>query len=253
MSHLPTTSTRTAPAPSAHAPSDANASDASSVRSGSLSSVCTPRHLALVPESCPLTRESAVAWLDTLSVLIDGCEHTGVAQLSVFVCGNDFAEAEPLLREIRAWLCGNAAALARKGIVCGVIGEPDLATREALRFAERAARENSVTETLRINLAIGYDGRSELAAAARKLALTPAAHSAGDVKQHLSTAALPDVDLLVRTGGETRLSHFLLWQTAYAELLFVPTPWQNFTREPLAQALNDFAQRRRTFGGLKKK
>ena len=249
MSHLPTTSTHTAPAP-VHAQSSAVPSE----RSGSLPSVCTPRHLALVPEGCPLTREAAMAWLDTLDTLIDGCEHTGVAQLSVFVCGPDFTGAETLLREIRAWLCGNAAALARRGIVSGIIGEPDLATREALRFADRAARENSSTETLRVNLAIGYDGRSELAAAARSLATKPAAaRSADDVKAHLPTAALPDVDLLIRTGGETRLSQFLLWQTAYAELLFVPTPWSEFTREPLAQALNDFAQRRRTFGGLKKK
>lgn len=250
MSHLPSIHTATAVhTPPTPASPLASAIATTSVRSGPQQKVCTPQHLALVPETCAKTRAAAMAWLDALGEVIDGCEHSGIAQLSVFVCGPDCAASETLLREVRAWLCGNAAALARKGIICGVIGEPDLATREALRFADRTARENSAAERLRVNLAIGYDGRSELAAAARELAL----RKSGDLKQHLPTAALPDVDLLIRTGNETRLSHFLLWQTAYAELLFVKTPWPEFTRGPLAEALSDFAQRRRTFGGLAKK
>ena len=257
MSHLPTapahapardvTALHSPSAPSTQ-PAQNEASAEAPVRSGPQAKVCTPRHLAIVPEGVAATRAAAMAWLDALDAVIDGCDRSGVEQLSVFVCGQDWAASETLLREIRAWLCGHAAALARNGIVCGVIGEPDLATREALRFADRAARENPASQRLRVNLAIGYDGRSELAAAARSLAL-----KSGDLKQHLSTAALPDVDLLIRTGNETRLSHFLLWQTAYAELLFVKTAWPEFTREPLAQALMDFAQRRRTFGGLSKK
>ena len=69
------------------------------------------------------------------------------------------------------------------------------------------------------------------------------------IAAHLDTADLPPLDLLIRTSGEIRLSNFLLWQSAYAEMLFVDTLWPDFTPEMLKQALDDFAQRERRFGG----
>ena len=105
------------------------------------------------------------------------------------------------------------------------------------------------------NLALSYGGRDEIIEVARRLA----AETRGDpeaiarvdetaVSRHLYTAGLPDVDLLIRTGGERRLSGFLPWQAAYAELYFTDTLWPDFTAEELDRALEFFATRKRNFG-----
>lgn len=263
MSHLPSTSvsapvSRAVPHVSLASTSATSASSASSAaRSGPQPALARPRHLAIVPEGGPSARSTALAWIEALSQAIDCCSANGVEHLSVFVSGKPSVKSDPLLEEVRGWLCGYAAALARAGIAVDVLGEPDAATAEAVRFATRTANETRSAEKLRVHLAIGYDGRSELAAAARDLALEAAQHpgnpervSPERLRQLLPSAALPPVDLLLRTGGETRLSQFLMWQTAYAELLFVESSWFDFTAQHLQLALSDFAQRRRTFGGL---
>jgi undecaprenyl diphosphate synthase len=257
MSHLTSTSIP-APVSRAAASSVSEApAPAATVRSGPQPAISRPRHLALVPENTPTSHATALAWIDALTQAIDGCAAQGVEELSVFVCAKTSSGSETLLNAIRSWLCGYAAALARSGIGIDVIGEPDAATAEAVRFATRAANETRASEKLRVHLAIGYDGRAEVAGAARALAREAALHPGNPdlltpeaLKRFLPTAALPPVDLLVRTGGETRLSHFLMWQTAYAELLFVASPWIGFTAQSVQNALADFAQRRRTFGGL---
>lgn len=97
-------------------------------------------------------------------------------------------------------------------------------------------------------MALNYGSQQEIARAAAKAA------SIGEVNErtiaaHLDTADLPPLDLLIRTSGEIRLSNFLLWQSAYAEMLFVDTLWPDFTPEMLQTALDDFAKRERRFGG----
>jgi undecaprenyl diphosphate synthase len=103
------------------------------------------------------------------------------------------------------------------------------------------------------SFAFDYGGRAEIVAAARKL--VKAGLKADDLSEatfekYLHTAGLPDVDLLVRTGGEMRLSNFLLWQSAYAELYFTDTLWPDFSREDIEKALAEYARRQRRFGGL---
>ena len=97
-------------------------------------------------------------------------------------------------------------------------------------------------------MALNYGSQQEIARAAAKAAvageITP-----DTIAAQLDTAELPPLDLLIRTSGEIRLSNFLLWQSAYAEMLFVDTLWPDFTPEMLQQALDDFAQRERRFGG----
>jgi undecaprenyl diphosphate synthase len=108
-----------------------------------------------------------------------------------------------------------------------------------------------------LTLGVNYGGREELTEAVRALAREvaegrrPASSvDSGAIEAHLFTAGLPPVDLVIRTAGVRRLSNFMLWQTAYAELLFIDTLWPDFTEEHLAAALDDYAGRRRTFGGL---
>jgi undecaprenyl diphosphate synthase len=103
------------------------------------------------------------------------------------------------------------------------------------------------------SFAFDYGGRAEIVEAARKLMKAGLKSDALDevtFEKHLHTAGLPDVDLLVRTGGEKRLSNFLLWQSAYAELYFTDTLWPDFSREDIEKALAEYARRQRRFGGL---
>jgi undecaprenyl diphosphate synthase len=126
--------------------------------------------------------------------------------------------------------------------------QPRLAER--VRAAVELTRDNT---GLILNVAFNYGARQEIARAVRRLL----AHgvSAEDVTeelidQHLDTAGLPDLDLVIRTGGEMRLSNFLLWQAAYAEYYSTPVCWPDFGRGELYQAFADFGRRARRFGGL---
>ncbi len=109
---------------------------------------------------------------------------------------------------------------------------------------------------LTLVVALNYGSRSEIAAAARTLAakaaagtIEPSAVDEAAIEAELQTHGLPELDLLIRTSGELRLSNFLLWQAAYAELLFVDTLWPDFDEQAFAGALSDYAARERRFGG----
>jgi undecaprenyl diphosphate synthase len=117
---------------------------------------------------------------------------------------------------------------------------------------ERTAHNARLT----LVVALNYGARSEIAAAARSLAMQVADGSLDPTRideacfgKELMTSDLPELDLLIRTSGEKRLSNFLLWQSAYAELLFVDTLWPDFDEAAFAAALDEFAGRQRRFGG----
>ena len=106
---------------------------------------------------------------------------------------------------------------------------------------------------LTVNVAFNYGGRSEIADAVRAIIKGKIKVDKVDellVSGHLYTAGMPDPDLLIRTGGEMRLSNFLIWQAAYAELYFTPVLWPDFGREELEKALSVFSSRQRRFGGI---
>jgi undecaprenyl diphosphate synthase len=115
-------------------------------------------------------------------------------------------------------------------------------------------RDNS---GLTLIVAFNYGGRQEIARAARDIAmavksgqLDPDAISVELIGSHLDTVGIPDPDLLIRTGGEQRLSNYLLWQCAYTEFVFVNEHWPDFTRETFENAIAEFRKRERRFGGL---
>lgn len=122
------------------------------------------------------------------------------------------------------------------------------AVQETVRAAESKTAQNP---GLKLNIALNYGGRAELVRA-MKLAFSETDEPDEDaISRNLYTADSGDVDLLIRTGGDERISNFLLWQSAYAELYFTDVKWPDFTREELIKALKDFASRDRRFGGLK--
>ena len=122
------------------------------------------------------------------------------------------------------------------------------AVQETVRAAEKKTAENP---GLKLNIALNYGGRAELVRAMR-LAMRESDEPDEDaISRNLYTADSGDVDLLIRTGGDERVSNFLLWQIAYAELYFTDVKWPDFTRDELIKALQAFAGRERRFGGLK--
>ena len=120
-------------------------------------------------------------------------------------------------------------------------------------FAELAAAEakTASNEKLTLLMALSYGGRAEIVAAARQAiaeGLAPEALTEEKFASYLATAGVPDPDLLIRTSGEQRLSNFLLWQTAYAELVFIDVLWPDFSEQDFAGAVRKFAMRERRFG-----
>ncbi len=122
------------------------------------------------------------------------------------------------------------------------------AVQEAVRNAEQKTANNV---GLKLNIALNYGGRAELVSAMRRAIDAGEPLAEDTLGRYLDTADAGDVDLLIRTSGELRISNFLLWQIAYAELYFTDVKWPDFTREELLRALRDYAGRDRRFGGLK--
>ncbi|PZO71424.1 MAG: di-trans,poly-cis-decaprenylcistransferase [Pelagerythrobacter marensis] len=156
-------------------------------------------------------------------------------------------EVDDLMGLMRKFIRSDLPEFIEHGVRLHIIGDwrglaPDIVAMldDALRQTARGTRTLAV--------ALNYGGQQEIAraasAAAAEGAITPEAIAA-----QLDTASLPPLDLLIRTSGEVRLSNFLLWQAAYAEMLFVDTLWPDFTPEHLAAALQDFATRERRYGG----
>ena len=142
--------------------------------------------------------------------------------------------------------------LVRQGVRTRFIGRRDRASAGLREQMTRLEEETAGNDRLRLWVALDYGGRAELVEAARRLA--EAGVDASEIEEeafraNLYAPDLPDPDLLIRTSGELRISNFLLWQLAYAELVFTDTLWPDFGRPELEQALAAYARRRRRFGG----
>jgi undecaprenyl diphosphate synthase len=132
--------------------------------------------------------------------------------------------------------------------VIGRLHEAPPDVQRSIRAAEERTRGGT---RLTLNICFNYSGRSEIIDAVRALvasAASPADVDEAHLAAHLYTAGQPDVDLLVRTGGDRRTSNFLIWQAAYAELVFSDKFWPDFTPDDFDAALDDFARRERRFG-----
>lgn len=148
-------------------------------------------------------------------------------------------------------------ALAKKGIRIRVIGDYQAFESDVVALIDRAIARTADNRQATLVVALNYGSQAEITAAARQIAadakdgkLAVDAISDEIVAEHLGTEGLPSLDLLIRTSGEKRLSNFLLWQCAYAELYFTDTLWPDFGEEALRQAVTEFAQRERRYGGL---
>jgi undecaprenyl diphosphate synthase len=158
---------------------------------------------------------------------------------------------------LRHFLKTEIAELKKNGIRLRFIGDRQRFERDIQFDLAQAERDTESNTRLNLVVALSYGARGEIAAAARAAAeavasgaLDPNALDETAFAGFLSTSGIPDPDLLIRTSGEQRLSNFLLWQSAYSELVFVPTYWPDFDRSALETAIREYQQRERRFGGL---
>jgi undecaprenyl diphosphate synthase len=133
-----------------------------------------------------------------------------------------------------------------QGIRLTAIGRRDRLPASLLRSLAAAEAATTAGRDLHLRIAVDYSSRDAIAAAAGRMG-AGSADPAADLGRALG---IPDVDLLIRTGGEQRLSDFLLWEASYAELVFLPVPWPDFGREDLEAALAEYARRQRRFGRI---
>ena len=148
------------------------------------------------------------------------------------------------------------ATLQKERIRLKLIGDYSAFGADLVARLERAVAATAQNSRLTLVVALNYGSRAEIAAAARTLAVKVVSGEMDSAQideqalsSELQTYGLPELDLLIRTSGEVRLSNFLLWQAAYAELMFVGTLWPDFAERDFAEALERFAARERRFGG----
>jgi undecaprenyl diphosphate synthase len=199
---------------------------------------------------------------EAVRAVVKTAVQAGVTHLTLFGFSSENwkrprEEVQYLMGMLRRYLSRDVQELHEAGIRLSVIGEREALSADIAALigeAEERTRDNS---RLRLTIALNYGGRGDIVAAARRLASRAAAGALHpeDIDEaafgaHLSTASLPDPDLMIRTSGEQRISNFLLWQLAYSEMTFVEKYWPDFTGEDLAAALAEFLRRDRRFGAI---
>jgi len=192
---------------------------------------------------------------DAVRRTVEAAAGLGIRTLTLYAFSADNwqrppAEVRALLRLFARHLRSETPTLAARGIRLTVIGRRDRLPRPLAAAIVAAERRTAGGRALDLRIAIDYSARDAIVRAAARLAPgeTGRAAFARRLAEACHAATAPDVDLVVRTGGERRLSDFLLWESAYAELYFTPRAWPDFDREDLAAAVADFRTRVRRFG-----
>ncbi|HXJ84780.1 MAG TPA: di-trans,poly-cis-decaprenylcistransferase [Candidatus Methylomirabilis sp.] len=190
--------------------------------------------------------------------VVEAAPGLGVGTLSLFAFSADnwkrpASEVHALLRLFGAFLASEQDRLVTHGVRLSVIGRRDRLPRPLVHAIARAERATNEGCALHLRVAVDYSARDAIVEAARRFdspELPTRATFAQRLAEASGEAGAPDVDLLIRTGGEQRLSDFLLWESAYAELVFTSRMWPEFGADDLRAALAQFARRQRRFGGL---
>jgi undecaprenyl diphosphate synthase len=164
-------------------------------------------------------------------------------------------EIDDLMGLLRHYLRREIAELHREEVRLKVIGDLGRLAPDIVGLIDGAVQLTRDNRAVTLTIALSYGGRAEIVTAVRRIAekvksggLALAAIDEGCLARHLFTADLPDPDLLIRTSGEQRISNFLLWQCAYAELVFSKTLWPDFARSDLDRAITEYCERERRYG-----
>jgi len=196
----------------------------------------------------------------TVRTVVEAAPEMGIRTLTLYAFSQDnwqrpSREVRALMGLFRRYLRSETPRLLENGVRLRVIGRRDRLAVDLVEAIDRAEAETAACARLDLRLAVDYSSRDAMVRAARAAAACDTLDRV-DFEVHLARAihagedALPEVDLLVRTGGEQRLSDFLLWECAYAELVFTPRMWPDFESRDLAAAIREFHGRHRRFGAV---
>jgi undecaprenyl diphosphate synthase len=229
-----------------------------------------PRHVAIIMDGngrwAKARRLPRVAGhrrgVETVRSIVRHAGELGIRVLTLYAFSSEnwrrpAEEISDLMGLLRHFIRADLNEIAEAGARIRVIGDYRAFQDDVVKLIDGAIERTAANTKMDLVIALNYGSQNELADAARKLAervqageLTPETITADTLERELQTRDLPPVDLLIRTSGERRLSNFLLWQAAYAELVFVDTLWPDFDQAELARALQEYARRERRFGGL---
>ncbi len=200
--------------------------------------------------------------VETVRKAVETAGDLGVRYLTLFSFSTEnwnrpADEVGALFQLMKTYVEADLEQLAARGVRIRIIGRRDNLGEDIKAIIERAETQTAANDRFHLTIAFNYGGRDELVRAARTLAraardggIDPDTIDNTAFEQALDTHGLPDVDLLIRTSGEERISNFLLWQLAYAELLFLDVLWPDFSAAHFADAVEAFKQRSRRYGGL---
>lgn len=236
------------------------------------SAIQTPRHVAIIMDGngrwaakrgLPRTAghkqgaEAARRVVKSASEL--GVEYITLFGFSTENWSRPEDEIKELMGLLRYYLRSEMANLHKQGARLRVIGDRSALDSDIVALIENAEKVTAENESINVVIALNYGGRQDIIRAAQSMAVEYGEDLAGKSDEELEvlfsaslmTHDIPDPDLLIRTSGEKRISNFLLWQCAYAEFVFSPTLWPDFSKEDLEQAIAEYCARDRRFGGLK--
>ncbi|TYO85004.1 polyprenyl diphosphate synthase [Oceanicella actignis] len=204
--------------------------------------------------------------VETVRAIVEACPALGVRCLTLYAFSTENwrrseDEVRGLMNLFRVYIRKEGRALARQGARVRFLGDRRPLDADLVRQMALLEEATAGNERLSLNIALNYGGRAEILAAARRLAREAAAgrldpealdDAAFEARfaDALHTRGLPDPDLVIRTSGEMRISNFLVWQAAYAELAFVDECWPDFTPELFARTLEGYGRRERRFGAV---
>jgi undecaprenyl diphosphate synthase len=198
--------------------------------------------------------------VETVQAMVDECLDLGIRYLSLYAFssenwGRPQEEVEALMGLLGTFLKKELSQLQKRGIRLMAIGELERLPKSIGKILKDIIKKTADNDRMVLNLALSYGSRNELARAMQTLGREIAEGrlqvedlTEEDIDAALDTHNIPDPDLLIRTSGEMRISNFLLWQTAYAELYFTDTLWPDFSREHLLRAIKEYSRRQRRFG-----
>ncbi|MCQ2451822.1 MAG: polyprenyl diphosphate synthase [Oscillospiraceae bacterium] len=227
-----------------------------------------PRHVAIILDGngrwakkrgLPRKAGHAVG-AETFRTMATYCRDIGIEYLTVYAFSTENwkrpqQEVDAIMKLLEDFLREAVRDLEKNRVRIRILGDLEPLSPELKRMIARTEEESSVYPDAQVNICVNYGGRAEILHAAECFYREHPGHegslSEEDLNAYLYTAGMPEPDLLIRPGGECRLSNFLMWQTAYSELYFTDTLWPDFTTDDMDRALVAFQSRDRRFGGVK--
>lgn len=200
--------------------------------------------------------------VEALRRTVEAAGKMGIKYLTVFGFSTEnwtrpAEEVDALFELMRLYVAKDLDRLTKEGVCIRVIGGRDGLATDVREIIVRAEERTALNTGLRLTVAFNYGGRSEIVRAVQRIAedvkagkLEPEAITPQTFDLYLDTFDLPSPDLVIRTSGEQRISNFLLWQAAYAELVFLDVLWPDFDQAALESAFQEYQQRDRRFGGV---